>query len=490
MLQKIRHNLAMKILSVLIAVLFWFVVYTNENPIETRQLEIALTPINIESLADKNIRVLNEYEEKVEITIKGRKTEIDQVSASDFTAYLDFGSIHDDEASYIEVTDFKYLGDRNIISDFTGSGRIGLSLDRIIAGEIPIHVEIVGETAEGFVIVGDPDLYPARFSATDIEGLVGKIDSAVVTVDVSGMKGTETQRIWCTVYDEDGNEISEFRNDTAVDVTVKIAKNVPIDVKLEGVPADDHIAAGAVSDPINVLVSGPEEELMQIEKVSTLPINMENAEESFVVTTGLQTLPAGVGYVGSGEVDVSVAIEPLIEKTLIFNPYNINIRYGSDDKDYQIQSTNVELIIKGRQGILATITSSTIKAYIEVNKTSDGEQSLPLRFENLDSVEQLSFPLVEVYIRTEKNFPIYSEDIFIENKNSGKYDYELLNAASSLKVLGLSDDIELITLDNLKPVINAEGLEAGTHTVTISVNLPEGVEISGELTTLLKISDK
>jgi len=479
----------MKILSVIIAILFWFMVYTNENPIETRQLTIALTPINVSALSDKNLRILNEYEKSMEITLRGRKTEIDQVSASDFTAYLDFSTVVNEYIDSLEVTGFDYLGERNVIYDISGSGKVGLKVDRIVAGEIPIKVEVIGETAEGFFLVGTPVLQPANFSVTDIKSLVTDIASAVVTVDVSGMKGSTIVRKFCLVYDEFGNEIAELKNKTAVDITINIAKNVPVDVRIEGVPATDHIATEALPEPSHVLVTGSEKELLLINKVSTLPVNVENAKESFTVTSGLQTLPVGIGYVGSGEVEVGVAIEKLQEKTIIFSSGNINIRYGLLNKDYDVISNNIELVVKGRKSVLDLINATSIKAFVDVGNTDDGELSLPLRFENLDNVEQISFPLVDIYIRTIQSITLNTSDIFIINKNGGKYTYELVNAAANISIIGLSGDLEAITYESLKPTIDAAGLTAGTQSVQITVTLPEGVSLSGKFTTQLKITE-
>ncbi|MCD6321687.1 MAG: hypothetical protein J7L77_01555, partial [Clostridiales bacterium] len=385
---------------------------------------------------------------------------------------------------------FKYIGDRNINYNLIGSGRVRLNVDHIVAGEIPIEVDVIGETAEGFFLAGSPIILPTSFTVIDTSNLVTQIDKAIVTVDVSGMKGTKVLRMFCVVLDAQGNEIDEYKNVTVVDITVNVAKNVPVEVKLEGVPALDHISTGSSPVPSHVLVSGAEEELAMIEKVTTLPVNMGNAVESFVSTTGLQTLPAGLGYVGSGEVEVSVSIEAFQEKTIVFRSGDIIIRYGLINKDYNIQSTNIELVIKGRKSVLDQISSSTIKAYVDVGNTVDGELSLPLRFENLDSVEQLSFPLVDVYIQSIKDYAVYSADIFIENKNGGKYNYELLNTVSNLRVIGLLENIELITSTSLNPTINADELVSGDHIVQIQVSLPEGVSISGELVTLLRITEK
>ncbi len=479
----------MKILSVVIAVLFWFMVYTNENPIETRQINISLTPINEASLATDNLRILNEYDSEIGVTLRGRSSEIEQVSEKDFTAYLDFSAINNEYTDYVEISGLNYLGDRNIIYELNGSGRIGLSVDRIITGEIPITVEIIGETAEGFFIAGGPVLQPANYTVLDIKSIVTEVATAVVTVDVSGMKGTETVRKLCMLYDENGELISELSNKNAIDITVNIAKSVPVQVKLEGVPAIDHIETEAVSDPTHVLVSGSEEELAMIEKVTTLPVNIEGADETFVATTGLQTLPAGLKIVGTGEIEIGVTIETLQEKTLIFNPSNINIRYGLGNKDYDIISGYIEVTVKGRKSMLDTITVYSADGYIDVSNTEDGLVSLPLRFDNLNNVEQMSFPLVEVYIQTEMSIAVYTEDIFLENRSGGNYTYEFINTAANLNLIGLSENLDNLDYGTLNPTLDVGELKAGTHTVTISISLPDGVAISGELTTQLKITD-
>lgn len=481
----------MKILSVIIAVLFWFIVYTNENPIETRQMNIPLTPINENYLASANLRILNEYAGEVGISLKGRKTELDRINAGDFMAYIDFSNVDSEYVEYVEISDLTYIGDRNISYELSGSGRIGLSVDRIVAGEVPITVEIIGEPADGFV-VAVPTVRPANYAILEIKSLVQEVASAIVTVDVTGLKGTKTVRKFCMVYDTNGNIISELSNETAIDITINIAKEVPVSVRLEGNPAEDHLVTASTANPGFVLVSGSEEDLVMIERISTMPIDIQGISETFTTTAGLMSLPAGTGFVGAGEVEVTVTLESLYEKPVLFSKGQIEIRWGkpSSLKIYTILNDDVEVMVKGRQDVLDMVTSGTVSAYIDVSGQEDGSISLPLRFDNLAGVEQVSFPLVDILIQSKLSLKIETSTISLVNRQGGLYDYSFLRAEETLVLKGFEEDIALLNPLNIKPQIDVGELGPGTHTVPVSVTLSDGVELFQDFTTVIIITGK
>ncbi|MFO7612166.1 MAG: CdaR family protein [Clostridia bacterium] len=491
MLKRLKNNITMKILSVIIAVLFWFVVYTNENPIQTRQLNISLTPINENYLASANLRILNEYAGVIGISVKGRKSELDKISAGDFIAYLDFSRVNDEYVEYVEISDLTYIGDSNISYELSGSGRIGLSIDRIVAGEVPITVEIIGEPADGFV-VAVPTVKPANYAILEIKSLVQEVASAAVTIDVTGLKGTKTVRKFCMVYDENGNIIRELSNETAIDITINIAKEVPVSVRLEGKPADDHLVTLSTAKPDFVLVSGSEEDLAMIEKISTMPINIQDVSETFTATTGLMGLPAGTGFVGPGEVEVTVTLESLYEKPVLFSKNQIEIRWGkpSSLKIYTILNESVEVKVKGRQDVLDMTTATTLSAYIDVSGKVDGEISLPLRFDNLAGVEQVSFPLVDILIQSKLSLKVETSSISLVNRQGGLYDYSFQRTEETLVLKGFEESIALLNPLNINPQINVGELGPGTHTVPVSVTLSEGVELFQNFTTVIIITGK
>jgi len=489
-LEKIKHNLGIKIMAVVLAVLIWFVVYINDNPIETRQLTIPLSVVNEEALTADNLRVLNEYSTEVEIFVRGRKADVDSVSSNDFIAYLDFNEVEDENTVFLTVTDLSYLGERNISTGFSGSGRIGVSIDRIVTGEVPINVVINGEPADGFSVVGTI-LKPANYIAIDIKSLVQEVDRAEVEVDVNELRGTETIRKLCMVYDEYGNVINELSNQTAVDITVSIAKNIPVNVVTEGAPATDYLMTKTEALPDEVLITGSEEDLSKINSISTLPVSLSGATESFTAQANLSSPPSGTAFVGTGNVDVEVHIEGLYEKTLPISANNITIRWGTPtQRIYSIIEDGYSITLKGRQGILDSLTLNSISPYIDVSTVEDGESSLPLRFQNLGSLEQITYPLVRVYTESLRNIEVETDLITINGMDVEKYSYAFETETETMEVRGISDDLNEIDVRNLRMSVDAAGLEPGTQEITVNVTLPNGVVLSDDLKATLIISDK
>ncbi len=490
MWKKIKHNLPMKILSVFIAILFWFIVYINDNPIESKKIIIDLKPINLEYLDENKLKLLNEYEDVLEVNIRGRRSEVDLVEPEDFEAYIDFSNVESKYTNLLEVSGFKYNGDRNITYEIVGSKKINIKVEKIITNQIPIQVEIVGDVFEGFTILGEPIVRPSRFVVTDIESIVNEISSVVVKLDISKMKGTETETIFCNVYDKSGKEMSKFKDKKSVDVTLKMGKTVPVDIKLEGDIRDDNLITSVAFDPITVLVSGSESDLKNISKVSTLPVDIEDVDKTFATTIGLQALPIGIGYVGVTEVDVVISVEELAQKTLSFTPADIIIRYGLDNKRYTIRDKTLELTLKGKKSVLDSINNKNVKPYLDVSKTRDGNLSLPLRFENIKDVEAITFPTANIEIRSVKEFILNTENIQITNKNIAKYNYKILSDYAKLKVVGMEDLVNSIDVDALKMTVDAVGLEAATHKLPVILKIPDGLEIAIAPVVMLEISDK
>lgn len=490
MLERIRHNLGIKIMAVVFAVLIWFIVYINDNPIETRHLIIPLSVLNEDSLAKDNLRVLNEYSTEAEIYVRGRKADVDSVTESDFIAYLDFSSITDESSEYIEITDLRYLGDRNISSGLSGSGRIGVSIDRIVTGEVPINVVLTGSPADGFSVIGTI-LKPANFIAIDIQSIVRNVDSAVVEVDINELRGTETIRKLCVVYDEFGNVINELSNKTAIDVTVNIAKSIPVDVVTSGIPAQDHLMIKAEATPSEVLITGSEVDLAKISRITTTPISVNGATGTFSESVSLSSPPSGTAFVGSGNVDVEVMIETLYEKSISISAGDITVRWGTPaSKFYSVIDKNYSVTVKGRQSILDAVTVNSLTPYIDVSSAEDGESNLPLRFQSLGSLEQITFPLVEVYVETKLKLDVNTNLITVNGSSVDKFIYTFQSGTESINVQGITAALEGLNTANLRMSISVLGLEAGTHEVPLSLTLPDGVTLSSEPKVTVVIAEK
>jgi hypothetical protein len=57
-------------------------------------------------------------------------------------------------------------------------------------------------------------------------------------------------------------------------------------------------------------------------------------------------------------------------------------------------------------------------------------------------------------------------------------------------LIGIDEIVSNIDYASLNPTVDVGELGAGSHTVAIQVNLPDGIEIIGELVTTLIVTEK
>src|SRR5690554_1176751 len=90
-----ENDIVIRIISVLIAILLWFIVLDHQNPITERTVSIPLRT-NKEVLKNNNISLVSSnVPNTVDVVIRGRQQRLDRVSSNDFLAFLDFSPIED-----------------------------------------------------------------------------------------------------------------------------------------------------------------------------------------------------------------------------------------------------------------------------------------------------------------------------------------------------------------------------------------------------------
>ena len=99
------NNLGMKILSVAIAILIWFLVASIEDPVMTRRISgIPVTVKNEEQLKAKGYSYEIIQGEEVNIQVRGSKSVVRNLTAADFNAVADLNELSIMNAMPIHVT--------------------------------------------------------------------------------------------------------------------------------------------------------------------------------------------------------------------------------------------------------------------------------------------------------------------------------------------------------------------------------------------------
>lgn len=105
MKNKIFSNWGLKLLSLVLGFIVWLTVLNIDDYSTTRQInDIPVTLINTEAITDKNQLFNITSGETVDIIVKGRRSVVNSLGASDFTAIADMSKLSITNAVNITVS--------------------------------------------------------------------------------------------------------------------------------------------------------------------------------------------------------------------------------------------------------------------------------------------------------------------------------------------------------------------------------------------------
>ncbi len=296
-IKRLFNNWALKLFSLIAAVLLWLLVMNIEDPEDQRSYyNIPVRLTNTEVLTDAGMvyEVLDRTDTVRTVTIIAPKTVRDELSASDIIAEADFSKLTVTNTVEIEFYSLRY---NDKIISITGSNEIlKLNIEAKKMKRLAVEVQTTGEVAEGYIVSSvTPD--QNRIEVTGPESAVSRIASAVVKVDVTDSTSDISTNADVILYDADGKEISMDNlsvnvNSVLVRVKILATKTVPVRYSVTGVPAAGYLFTGEVSGmPEQVTIAGtssvlegvrsiviPEEHLDISNRTENLTVNINIAD--------------------------------------------------------------------------------------------------------------------------------------------------------------------------------------------------------------------
>lgn len=341
MRKKLLHNWALKLASLFLAVVIWFLVVQINDPPDTKVYSnIPVKLINTELLKEQNkvYEVLDDTD-VVNVTVRAPKSVFEVLRASDIVAEADVSKITDINTIAIEFSVQNVDGWDSVEGNHDV---VRLNVEDKRTRWIKVVYNTIGEVAENYMIASaEPDQNIIEISGP--KSVIDSVSHAGVEIDVEGATSNRSANVDITLYDDEGNVVNQDNIDKNVEyvrmeVEVLATKEVPIEVNYMGVPADGYVATGVVSsDPETVKIAGGTYTLSRISKISVpaerLNITGESSDMSDVIDIR-DFLPDNVRLADgefNGKITATVAIDPIVDKTLeipIDNIIVINLPQG------------------------------------------------------------------------------------------------------------------------------------------------------------------
>lgn len=263
---KLKGNMLIKIISVLVAIILWFYIQTVQNPyIDFTFNSLSVSLHNAHLLEERNLVVTGETNFKTDVTVNCARMSLGKLKKEDFVVYVDLSEVK--SAGTVELPIGVRINNENIlVSDKTPS-TVTLNVDTIVTVEKDILVHTVGKVKKESYT--NDDMITAETDRVMVRGpktLLSKVANGIATVDISGKSESFSDIYDIVLVDKDGTavideKISLLNENVKVSVDILPTKMIPI--RISNIPEDVKYSL----TPSRVEVAGPEEILGTLNEI-------------------------------------------------------------------------------------------------------------------------------------------------------------------------------------------------------------------------------
>ncbi len=371
----ITHNLGVKILSLVIAVLLWFVFTNLEDPLTTTYYQVPVEVRHVEEYRNQNRFIEIDGEEDLDnlsltVYFRSRTSEVEALrnrNVSTFlSAYIDLYEIDPEDPNrlliHYDIIDSSVKGE---LYSYRNKSYYTVDVEDYVSVEIPVQYTITGTPVEGYMFVQDDSniqVSPRKITLSGPSDQVMQVAYAHVTVDVSNESANVSKIGEAVLKNQDGETLNYSRdvlrtsvNDVSVYIPIYAHKTVKILPYLVGTPREGYEYANNLSlDVDSVEIYGQESILNKINNISLPEIELDTITGSFSERCYLQKLlndnyGDNTVRLMSGSpiaVTVSLSVEKQQERTITLPTDRIAVS-GQGDFDYDFELNSVDIVVYG-----------------------------------------------------------------------------------------------------------------------------------------------
>lgn len=406
--KRITNNFGLKILAAVFAIVIWLVVVNIEDPEKTKGFVIPVTIENSDYLTDmgKTYDILNNSD-KISFTVTGKRSIIEELSESDFTAVANMENINDEMTLVpVSVTASRYAGQIEINKR---DATLKISVENLQTERYTVQVETEG-TPAAYCYIESAVADPKKITITGPESILSQIAVVKAKVDISGAEENIATNSKIVLLDKDGNEISQDRltlnrTSVAVDVTVTMGKSVPLKFVTNGTPADGYRFKMAECSTSSVKLVGSSEALAGISELEITGSQMNIAGAYSNVTASVELskfLPDGVTLASDQikQISVTLVIEGKTAKAFAVAVRNITVKNLQSNYQLDFNADTVTVNLLGFEEDFADISPDDITGTIDASSFGAGTQSVAVSIDGSYTVSETPYTSVTV---TEKS---------------------------------------------------------------------------------------
>lgn len=382
MKKALTHNLGLKLASLVLAFVLWFLVaqiYDPKDTVTFNNIQVRL--INTELLDEEGkVYEVLDNSNLVRVTVTGPQSIVkSELRRSDIVAEADMSKLTD--INTIAITYYCENVSNDSVEIKGNHDSVRLSVEDKTSKWIKLESNTIGEVASGYMI-GNVTLDQTNIEVTGPKSAISQVDHAGVDINVTDSTSSLSANVDIKLYDADGNELtleSVKKNVNSAHMTVEVlaTKEVPVEIEYMGVPEDGYMATGEVESSVpTVRIAGTASALVGISAI-TVPeerMNITGQSDDLVDIINLKEyLPSNVRLANKsfdGKITATVYIEPIDTKDLTIPADNISITGVPDGMEAEVTSTAEEynITVSGLTRDVSILRDSSVTGVLDLNR--------------------------------------------------------------------------------------------------------------------------
>lgn len=416
----LTRNLGLKLASLLLAFVLWFLVaqiYDPKDTVTFNNIQVRL--INTELLDEEGkVYEVLDNSNLVRVTVTGPQSIVkSELRRSDIVAEADMSKLTD--INTIAITYYCENISNDSVEIKGNHDSVRLNVEDKTSKWIKLESNTIGNVASGYMI-GNVSLDQTNIEVTGPKSAISQVDHAGVDINVTDSTSSLSANVDIKLYDADDNELtleSVKKNVDSAHMTVEVlaTKEVPVEIEYMGVPEDGYMASGEVESSVpTVRIAGNASTLVGISAI-TVPedrMNITGQTDNLVDIINLKEyLPSNVRLADKsfdGKITATVYIEPIVSKDLTVAAENISVTGVPDGMEAEITSTAEEynITVSGLSRDVSILRDSSVTGILNltqwmedngVEELTPGTYTIPVTFNLAEDITVV--PDINIHIR-------------------------------------------------------------------------------------------
>ena len=271
-----------------------------------------------------------------------------------------------------------------------------------------------------------------------------------------------------------------------------------VNVNTTGTPANGYAVASTTTSPTYIKVTGPTSLVEGVASVG-VDVDVSGAKGTVNTQSDINMYDSDGNIITNEELEMSSETADVIVEMARTKTVPVVVKTsGTPSQDCVVTGTSLSqtsVVISGQQEALSKIDNITIpSSAVSVDGLSeDKTYTFKLTDYVPSGVKIVSDSRLQVTVKiskaSTKTVHISSDAIKIENVSSG-YNAVIEGTGIDVIISGTGTILENISATDITCNVNAAGLSAGTHSVDVSVSVPDGCSVSGSSSVKLTLSAK